>query len=72
MRSCDTTATGGRPSTMGRSRGPLVTNTRPEVVPVASVVTGLKPEPNVIVRLVAPEVRTMIWRSEPAAGTVVV
>ncbi len=39
---------------------------------MASVPVGLKPVPNVIVKLLIPEVRTMIRTSVPAAGTVLV
>jgi hypothetical protein len=48
------------------------TNTRAVVVPVARVPVGLKPVPNVSVRLVAVVCRTITMRVRPAAGTVVV
>src|SRR5690349_14912336 len=46
--------------------------TREAVVPVASVPTGLKPEPKVTVKLDEPAVRISTVRVIPAAGTVVV
>ena len=42
------------------------------VTPVASVPVVLKPVPNVIVKLVAPDVRTIRVHLVPAGGTVVV
>lgn len=49
-----------------------IANTRLAVVPVASVLTGLNPDPNVIVKLVTPEVRIRTTRVLPAAGMLVV
>jgi len=49
-----------------------ITKRLADVVPVASVPVVLKPVPNVIVRLVTPDVRIIKLQRMPAAGTVVV